>query len=464
MKKLTLCFIMLITIAIGTSHSQESVREAWVKHYGPDSTNGNTAIAVDRLGNIYVTGLSKGAGTKWDYATIKYNNRGIEKWVARYNGPANGNDEPSAIAIDGRGNVIVTGQSFGSGTHYDYCTVKYNSVGVEQWAARYNGPEDDLDFTTALAIDISGNVYVTGASMGMNSIQDYATVKYNPSGVEQWVCRYPEDVYNPGGYNIDVASDIEVDGSGNVYVTGFSGNDCATLKYRSDAKAIGFQGSELTVLFDAHLWVERAVYAIGTALVVDGTDNIYVTGRTKDRGDPSDIFLIKYNSSGSEQWKKIFNPTRFYDDRARGIAKDRFGNIYVIGMSQGPESAYDYVIIKYNSAGIEQWTARYNSPANLDDIPTSLAVDNIGNVYVTGASTNVDSSSDIITLKYNRSGVQQWIAHYSRAKKSLNFANALALDSSGNIYVTGWSKGEDGISVYTTIKYVQARVSSKKRQ
>src|SRR2546430_1692201 len=65
---------------------------------------------------------------------------GQEQWVARYNGPGNSVDEANSIAIDSAGNVYVTGKSFGSGTDYDYATVKYDSFGQEQWVARYNGP------------------------------------------------------------------------------------------------------------------------------------------------------------------------------------------------------------------------------------------------------------------------------------------------------------------------------------
>jgi len=87
-----------------------------------------------------------------------------QEWVARYNGPGNSNDNAWSLAVDGSGNVYVTGSSDVSGTGRDYATVKYNSSGVQQWVARYNGPGNSSDNARSLAVDGSGSVYVTGES------------------------------------------------------------------------------------------------------------------------------------------------------------------------------------------------------------------------------------------------------------------------------------------------------------
>ena len=253
-----------------------SVQEAWVARYnGPGNRDDyGRAIAVDGSGNVYVTGQSIGPdGVTFDYATIKYNASGAEDWVARYDGPANSYDYAQAIAIDGAGNVYVTGGSIGSGTDFDFATIKYNSAGQEQWVARYNGPGNARDWAQAIAVDGSGNVYVTGNSAGSGIFDDYATIKYDSAGQEQWVSRY-----NGPGSDYDDPHGIAVDDSGNVYVTGQSGSGpsaaYATVKYDS-------AGQEQ--------WVSRYNgpgndSSIGTAIAVDGSGNVYVTGQSVGSG------------------------------------------------------------------------------------------------------------------------------------------------------------------------------------
>ena len=153
--------------------------------------------------------------------TLKYGPDGKLLWKNRYNGPNNGEDYATAIAVDGNGNVYVTGESYGGSLLRDYATLKYDPEGKLLWENRYNGPGNGVDSATAIAVDGNGNVYVTGESSG-----DYATLKYHPDGNLLW-----EKRYNGPGNSYDSASAIAVDGNGNVYVTGESNGDYLTVKY-----------------------------------------------------------------------------------------------------------------------------------------------------------------------------------------------------------------------------------------
>jgi len=416
--------------------------QQWVARYnGPDNGWDRAyGIAVDSSSNVYVTGSSKGAGTDYDYATIKYNSEGVEQWVARYNGPGNRTDNACAIVLDPLGNIYVTGMSYGLGTTYsDYATIKYNSDGVEQWVARYNGPSY-YDDASAITVDSSGNVYVTGDSGGSGTNYDYATIKYNSSGVQQWVARYNgEENYG------DFAKDITIDSLGNVYVTGDSDDDYVTVKYNNSG---------------VQQWLARykgpGGYDMPYDIAVDSSGNVYVTGDSVGSVTSYDYATIKYNSSGVEQWVARYNGPGNYFDIAYALAVDSSGNVYVTGYSQNsgtsPYNA-DYTTIKYNSLGVEQWVVRYSGPGNGTDEGKAISIDDSGNVYVTGYSEGSGTDSDYTTLKYNNSGVQQWVARFNGLGDFNDYAYDIAIDSSGNVYVTGESDNSGIDFDYVTIKY-----------
>jgi len=444
-----LVFILLIPILLLSPNIFSQVTEEWVARYnGPgNSEDSARAIAVDSSGNVYVTGSSYGSGTSTDYATIKYNSAGVQQWVARYNGPGNNEDDATDIALDSSGNIYVTGWSIGSGTDfYDYATIKYNSSGVEEWVARYNGLGYE-DTANGIALDNSGNVYVTGLSYSSRTDRDYATIKYNNAGVQQWVARYigPEDDFG-------CAWGIALDSSGNVYVTGWSigsgtGWDYATIKYNSSG---------------VEQWVARYNGQYDDkvdAIAVDSSGNVYVTGRSWGSGTSYDCATIKYNGSGVQQWVVRYNDPENRGDGAEAIVLDSSGNVYVTGYSYSLLTDCDYVTIKYNSSGVQQWVARYKGPGNDYDYASAIALDSSGNVYVTGVSDGSGTSEDYATIKYNTSGVEQWVARYNGPGNDGDVAEAIVLDSSGNVYVTGTSyisgtyPNED--YDYATIKYSQ---------
>ena len=118
--------------------------------------DGFNAVTVDDVGNIYVTGYSDEGATNKDYVTIKYLADGSLAWKSHYSGLGSDDDDAAAdIAIDPSGNVFVTGSSAGYSSTYwtDFATIKYNAAGDTLWTARLGGSGMPNDRATALAVD-----------------------------------------------------------------------------------------------------------------------------------------------------------------------------------------------------------------------------------------------------------------------------------------------------------------------
>jgi WD40 repeat protein len=311
-----------------------------------------TSLAVSPDGaTVYVTGVSGGESdgvSSYDYATIAYNAAtGNPLWVARYNGPGNGDDKASSVVVSpSGGTVFVTGQSAGTTSRNDYAMVAYDAAtGNQLWAARYNGPGNRDDYATAAAVSPDGKtVFVTGYDTGATSGYDYGTVAYNAAtGHELWHARY----HGPATLDDNARSITVSPGGGRVFVTGQSAGttsnyDYATIAYRAP--------------------------------------------------------------NGVELWAKRYNGPGNRDDRATSVVASPSGEtVYATGESPGTGTGYDYATVAYEAAtGHRLWLTRYNGPADGNDSAQAAAVSpTTGTVFVTGQSAGTGTMEiDFATVAY----------------------------------------------------------------
>ncbi len=447
-RKLPVAWPLVIFLLLPALTRAETAVQAWVQRYnGPGNGEDRaTAMAVDASNSVIVTGYSIGSGSAEDYSTIKYSSAGVPLWTNRYNGPGNGSDYAYAVAVDGSNNVIVTGYSTGSGSSHDYATIKYSSAGVPLWTNRYNGPGNGGDGATALAVDGSNNVIVTGWSVGSGSTSDYATIQYSSAGALLWINRY-----NGPGNASDEAYAATVDGSNDVVVTGISSGsdgsyDYATIKYSSAGLP---------------LWTNRYsgpgnANDYANAMAADGSNNVIVTGYSPGSGSGDDCTTIKYSRAGLPLWTNRYNGPGNSTDWGTAMAVDASNNVIVTGLSFSSTDygSQDYATIKYSSAGLPLWTNRYNGLGNGADRANAVAVDSSNNVIVTGSSPGSGSGTDYATIKYSSWGVPLWTNRYNGPANSSDSANAIAVDRSGRVIVTGISYGSGSALDFATVKYI----------
>lgn len=445
--KTKLQLILFISLSLISLKANSQINFHWEARYNGtgSSIDEAKAIVTDGSGNIYVTGYSFNTGNFDDYTTIKYGPGGEQQWVAIYNGLGNSYDQASAIAVDNSGNVYVSGYVSVGGTSYDYATVKYNSNGVQQWEAIYNGLGNGIDYVTSLTIDASSNIYVTGQSYGGSGTSyDYLTIKYNSEGARQWVARF-----DGAGNGNDGANSVAVDNSGNVYVAG--------LSFQSTVASVNYA----TVKYNSSGVQQWAASYNGPVNGIDGANsvkadesgNVYVTGYSRGQGSLYDYATIKYNSSGVQQWAMRHNGTPNGNDEANAMVLDENGNVFVTGYSVISGASSDYVTIKYDSLGVRRWIGVYNGPANQNDSATSIAIDNVGNICVTGYSTGNGTSRDFATVKYNNNGLLVWTIRFNGGVNGNDVANSVAFDQSGDVYVAGKSTGSGSSNDFVTVKY-----------
>jgi len=347
------------------------------------NTNGFGIIAsADKLGNVYFTAeiyhLVPGQGYTWVIATVKYDSTGSRKWIKKYS--AGYDSRAFSMAVDVTGNVYVVGRGNLTG-RYNYLTIKYNPQGDTLWTSSYLSPYIyGGSQASSVCIDQQNNVYITGSSINATSGTDFATIKYNSNGVQQWV-----KIYDSPNHLNDGGSFITCDKFGNSYVSGsiqydLSRTIIATIKYAPSGDSLW------TRLFFPPF---SQAYEYGNNILLDTSLNIYVTGLGSDCILLSGFRIIKYNKFGNLIWSNLDSN---YILTPYSSIIDKFNNIYLTGSAEN--SVYS---AEYNSSGIKLWTSNYPQPIPQNGSYSGLkfVLDNNNNLYLFGSS--LDSS---LLIKY----------------------------------------------------------------
>ena len=326
------------------------------------------------------------------------------------------------IAADSSGNIFLVGETHGNpdGSSVGTFLTKYNRAGSKLWTktishyylnsygyACYNEYEDEGCVTRVggVAIDASGNVFVTGHTNGgldgnttIGNIELYL-IKYNKDGIKQWTKQY---VFT--GQN-NIATAMTIDGSGNLFIGGYT------------TGAIFFQGFITKYNNNGdQIWVKKITstghsYVMGVA--TDNSGNVFATGGVTglvggSQVGATDAFVIKYNNAGDKQWTQQLGVVA-KNTRANGVATDGSGNVFIGGYTNGGidgntlQGNNDAFIAKYDNAGYKQWTRQLGGVTK-NTSATGITTDGSGNVFI-GGTESFASVAHAFIAKYNDNGI-----------------------------------------------------------
>ena len=437
-----------------------------------------TVKAYDNAGNVSVQSAQACSTTQSNLLPT-----GAHLWSYNFGGTGSTDSAiTTSVAVDGSGNVVVTGNFQGgaylggaplvSSGGQDIFVAKYSATGVHLWSQRFGSTADDYGYS--VAVDSSGNIVVTGSFIGTvgfgggsltsdgSGFSDIFIAKYSPTGSHLWSKRF-------GDTGNDRSADITVDSSGNIVVTGafvgtvdFGGGALTSASGTNDIFVAKYTSA------GAHVWSKSFGSTgddRGNGVAVDSGGNVVVTGYFTSAVDfgggaltsagLKDIFLAKYSATGTHVWSKRFGGTSLESGNAVGI--DNSGNIVMTGhfygtvdFGGGPlsrPSAADVFVAKYAPNGTHQWSKVLGGTIASDNaVGMSVAVDGSGNVAITGyfqgsadfgGGTLISvASQDMFLAKYGPDGSHIWSRRFGGV--SLDQGTAVAIDANKNIVTTGY--------------------------
>lgn len=443
MKNLMIKLAMLGALSLGSAPNVLKAQlygnlVSVISHGGTDTAD-YAPILINSDGKVIVAGNQYAAATQQYDATIAAElSTGVLDWQ---NAIATGNKAfTTASTNDAFGNIYVVGGIYVNGTNgFDYFLAKYNGSGSQLWIVYYNGTNSTNDVASAVTLDGSGNIYVTGGSEGSSgALIDFATIKYNSSGSQQWVSRYNY------ANSMDIPVAIEVKSSSKVVVSGSSGStyiswDYATVEYNTTT------GAQTASNRTSGSGLQDMVYS----MVTDGTGNVYVTGTTS--GVNPNVRTVKLDTSLNTVWTQTLD-LHGYNDAGVGIALDNSNNVIITGYSYFSNGTRELFVSKYNNAGTLQWTKTKKDAQPGSTAEGLRVVTNSSNDIIIGGNYTAGGNQDIIVLRYNPSGKLTFERRYNGATNNTDKFMDLTVDDD-RIYVSAKTYSTSTIDENITIQY-----------
>ncbi len=369
-------------------------------------------------------------------------------WQRNINGTADALDEARAVAVDSAGNVVAAGFTTNAGTGQDFTVIKFSGLnGTELWRRNINGPTNDGDAASAIAVDAAGDVLAAGTVGRTGLDRDFFVVKLSGSdGTERW-----RKTINGSANSDDMALAVAVDAAGNVLAAGLVTN----IGTDADFTVVKFDGSSGVELWrksidGSALFSADAAFAV----TVDAAGDVLAAGRTQNEGAGWDFTVVKFSAlNGTELWRQVIDGTSNDRDEAFAVAVDNAGDVVVAGGIVNDTGFVEFAVIKFAGAvGTEQWRQMIPGPSDHPDFPAfpsearAVKVNGAGDVVAAGVT-------EFGLPIYKFSGVNGTVLWSNLV--FLTSSSALALDAAGDVVSAGSSLGISNYE-FNVIKFAGA--------
>jgi len=420
-----------VACSVVAGEKQDSPKEAWTILWGTDQMDIGYKIIADSSNNLYITGITEGDldgnenhGGGTDVFLTKLDNDGNRLWTRQWGDYDR--DESHDVVLDNSGNIYVIGETRGTidgitdpgeecddSPCSDGFVSKFDSEGNVLWIKQFGS--EDRDYVRALFVDKNNNVFVVGRAEGGldgetgSNGSDIFIMKFNSDGEKLWTKFWETDL-DAG------CSSAVIDDKGNFYFSG--------IIFKNEESDWGDVFIAKFDLEGNEKWLKQwgtSKSDFGTSLKIDSEGGILVAGYTTSYSEEkSDLFVVKWNSEGEEQFSRIWG------DPSKGLfgnelSIDKNDNIYLIGAIDGDyepseenrdsgelnqiKDQLNFFVSKISSSGNLLWTKIYSTEG--DESGIGITNDNNGNLYLTGYSESELNGKtnfgdfDIFIMKFN---------------------------------------------------------------
>jgi uncharacterized delta-60 repeat protein len=414
-----------VTSAVVTLNVSMDLQQLAVLRYnGTGNKNDeNPFLHVTPQGEKIVVATSEGLGTQRDIVVLKYSASNELLWTESFHRGGLDNDVATDSAIDGEGNIYITGWSGPEFYNPTCTTLKYSPGGQLLWARHFRETNDEPAFGASIAVGPAGNVTVAADANSKPVVLRYAA-----DGDELWVARVESEWFSD-------APALAVDAAGNSYLATTISIDEDNTEFF--LRKLDSNGEEVWArTFDGG-WGERIA-----DVLVDRMTNVVVAA-SAILTSRWETVVFKYSADGNQLWFTNILAAPGVFSFARALVMDHMGEVLVASALEDYDDDQEGTgIAKLSASGEILWTVT-DHEIQLNYVPR-MALDHFGNLYVTGSQWRPATGFDAATAKYSPEGNRVWLVHYAGAGVSEDYGTSVGVDSQGDVYVAGESTGLTG--------------------